>query len=413
MYTNKFNILLLAMATILPGCHTLLDPEESGTAQKERWNYRNAPERFTELPLERNINALPSSGRAERNIWPSTYWPVYKDSINQRWNDSELSPAEKYDMAFNGWEPSAEAMAYKPYTAGGECSDFDREYYSTRGLLATYVSENMGNEDARDSFDNDGDGEVDECGDRDGVETWWGLCHAWVPAAMLEKQPQNSVEANGVTFYPGDIEALIIAAYHRSAADMIGDRCNDKDVERDEQGRVSDLACRDTNPGTLHLIATNYLGLNSRSFAEDRTFNYEVWNQPVVSFEVVSMDEVSVEEALTELEVEPDEAGTFLNGYHFNEGAVSLYSVAMTLTYLTESEASETANDSRDFERNDHYTYILEVDADGEIIGGEWTGDSKEAHPDFLWLPKQREYSAIPYLDIDIVRDLIERSIEE
>ena len=35
------------------------------------------------------------------------------------------------------------------------------------------------------------------------------------------------------------------------------------------------------------------------------------------------------------------------------------------------------------------YRYILEVDADGDVIGGEWLGDSKPKHPDFAWVPYQ------------------------
>ena len=31
--------------------------------------------------------------------------------------------------------------------------------------------------------------------------------------------------------------------------------------------------------------------------------------------------------------------------------------------------------------------YVLELDANGRIVGGEWVGESKQAHPDFLWLP--------------------------
>ena len=118
-----------------------------------------------------------------------------------------------------------------------------------------------------------------------------------VPAAMLEDRPLRSVTVNGVTFHTGDIEALVIAAYNRSGADMIGGRCNDKEVERDEQGRPTDSRCRDSNPGTLHIIMTNYLGLNQIAFAEDRTYNYEVWNQPVVSYDITKMDEVTVQEA--------------------------------------------------------------------------------------------------------------------
>jgi hypothetical protein len=35
------------------------------------------------------------------------------------------------------------------------------------------------------------------------------------------------------------------------------------------------------------------------------------------------------------------------------------------------------------------------VDAAGKIIGGEWIGDSKKAHPDFLWLPISVQGSSV------------------
>jgi hypothetical protein len=37
--------------------------------------------------------------------------------------------------------------------------------------------------------------------------------------------------------------------------------------------------------------------------------------------------------------------------------------------------------------KTDTYTYILELDAAGKIIGGEYTDRSKRFHADFLWVP--------------------------
>ena len=43
--------------------------------------------------------------------WPDTYWPTYEDSVNARWQGSDVpSPLEKYDMAFNNWQPSQTPM---------------------------------------------------------------------------------------------------------------------------------------------------------------------------------------------------------------------------------------------------------------------------------------------------------------
>ena len=395
-------LIALLFVGLLGGCNTL-EVESQDRLEKERWNSANEPTRFRGIELQTKLEALPTTGRAEREIWPSTYWATYEDSINHRWKAEELSPAEKYDKAFNGWVPPEGFMELKPYKGGSSCAEFDKEYYDQLGPLASLISGQMGNGRARDGVDNDGDGETDECDDRDGVETWFGLCHAWVPAAMLEDRPMRTITHNGVTFHTADVEALIIAAYNRAGADMIGGRCNDKEVKRDEQGRPVESDCRDSNPGTMHVIMTNYLGLNKTAFAEDRTYNYEVWNQPVVAFDVAQLDEISLEEAITEVNLTGDE-------YTHNPDARFFYKVAASMTYITESHASAVPADAGRHERTDRYTYVLELDEDKHIIGGEWTGSSRSKHPDFLWNPRRASRSSVPNLDLDDIRMLIEKS---
>ncbi|MEE2786390.1 MAG: hypothetical protein VX589_03560 [Myxococcota bacterium] len=418
---------LVSLASLMGACADLDEPIEGQSMEKERWDARNAPERFTDITLKYDFDSLPTSGRAEADVWPSTYWATYEDSINVQWKAGELSPAQKYDVAFNGWVVPEGFMDLKPYTNGEGCKEYDKAYYEQLGPLASYISTNMGNGDARDGVDSDDDGEIDECDDRDGVEKWFGLCHAWVPAAMREDRPLHSIEYNGVTFHTGDLEALIIAAYNRSGAEMIGGRCNDKEVERDETGRAIATGCRDTNPGTLHVIMTNYLGLNQTSFAEDKTYDYEVWNQPVVAYEVTKQEEISIEEANELLQVGQNEAGEESGAdeadsdtdapasveYTFNPDAKYFYSVAANITYITESKASVEPADSAEFERKSYYTYILELDENRQIIGGEWTNSSRRNHPDFLWNPRRAWRSAVPNLDLDKVRELIQLARKE
>jgi subtilisin-like proprotein convertase family protein len=226
---------------------------------------------------------------------------------------------------------------------------------------------------------------------------------------MLEDAPQRSVTHNGVTFHVGDLEALMIAAYNRAPADMIGGRCNDgtmdEPVMRDEQGRPIDVECRDSNPGAFHVIMTNFLGLQQRPYAEDRTYDYEVWNQPVVAFRVSKLEEITVARANELLGLTGDT-------YSFNADAAKLYEVEATSTYITESHASTTPADPSRYERMDRYTYILEVDSRGKIIGGEWFGASRTNHPDFLWNPRRLTRSSVPSLDINQIRMLIAMSRE-
>ncbi|MFK7990394.1 MAG: proprotein convertase P-domain-containing protein [Sandaracinaceae bacterium] len=380
--------------------------EDGPGGKEDRWNYRNDPERF-DGEFNYHVEDLPTEGTSEQDPWPSSYFPTYEDSINHRWNGTEMSPAEKYDMAFNGWQPSEDFDSLRPFSRRDPVpgDDWDTEYYNSLGPLASHVSGQMGNRRDRDlAVTNSGAPTGDEEWE---VETWWGLCHAWVPAAMLEDRPLRPVEYNGVTFEVGDIEALLIAAYNRAPADMIGGRCNagsgDDEVERDENGRPVDVDCRDTNPGSLHVIATNYLGLQNRMFAMDRTYDYEVWNQPVVGYEITRQEEVTPARAMEILGAEGEE-------YIYNDDAVTLYDVRMSLDWLTESHASTTPNDTARYTRTDRYHYILEVDGDGKVIGGEYASDSSSRFPDFLWNPRRLTRSSVPYLNLDQVRMLLEMS---
>ena len=411
--TRLISLLSLMMALAAPaalGCgSTPADDEDKdeldlGDGKEDRWNRANDPERF-DGEFNYHVEDLPLTGTAAGDFWPSTYWPTYEDSINVRWDGEEFSPAQKYDIAFNGWTPPEGFVELRPFTRTNPVpgDDWDTTYYEQQGPLATHVSNNMGNgRDRRQALDAmgrpEGDWETD---------TWWGLCHAWVPAALLEDRPLRPVEHNGVVFEVADMEALLIAAYNRAGADMIGGRCNvgggDTMVERDENGRAVDVECRDSNPGAMHVIVTNYLGIENRGFAMDRTFDFEVWNQPVKGFEITKQEEITVERANELLGVTGDT-------YEFNPDAATLFEVNLSLDWITESHAAKTPSESARYTRTDRYTYILEVDADGKIIGGEWFGRSRSQHPDFLWNPRARSRSSVPYLDLDDVRMLVERS---
>jgi len=406
--TRKLTPIIVALATACAAAPA--DPGDKGFTddgiggKEDRWDWRGSPERF-DGEFDYYLEDLPLGGTAERESWASTYWPTYEDSINARWSSGELSPAQKYDQAFNGWTPTDEFHALRPFDRSDATpgEDWDTEYYEQQGPLATHISNQMGNgRDRQMAIDAEGAPE----GDWD-VETWWGLCHAWVPAALLEDRPLRSVTYNGVEFHVGDIEALLIAAYNRAPADMIGGRCNvgsgDTEVERDEHGRAVDVSCRDSNPGALHVVVTNYLGMQNRGFAFDRTFDYEVWNQPVTGYEITKQEEITIERANELLGVTGD-------SYTYNEDAAFLYEVGLSVDWVTESHASKTPADTARYTRTDRYSYILEVDADGKIIGGEYTGSSRERHPDFLWNPRRLTRSSVPNLNIDEVRMLVEMS---
>ena len=406
----------------------------------DAWNRTNNPGRF-QMAFEHKYEELKQYNEAvSDNIpWPSDYWAYYKDSINVRFHGPNVpSPAEKYDMAFNGWQPN---MSFAPLDINDDCDggvivDKHDDYYNNLGPAAKWQHENKGIYKARNGNDDDSDGTVDECGgtDYDGIETWWGLCHAWVPASILEPEPNHPVVYNGVEFSVSDLKALIIAMYDDSDALMLGGRCNEKDLERDEFGRLKRTECRDTNAGSFHVVITNLLGKEKRAFAEDRTAGYQVWNQPIYKYKINNQIDLTEKEALAKLSVTAEkiadklgitveEAQTRLdnptglyNQLFDSPDAASFASVSMITYYLSESHSNEDEalipNVDR-YTRSDNYDYILEIDADGKIVGGEWLNYSQETHPDFLWLPTGRGmWGNNPSIDWNNVKMLLDKAID-
>jgi subtilisin-like proprotein convertase family protein len=436
-----------------PISHSDQKPDETGTAAEkiadgkfDAWNYRNNPDGLR-IVMNTTLVDLPMEGETESPAWPDTYWPTYKDSTNSRWQKTgdylmDLSPMEKYDAAFNGWDPNS-VRDLRPFDAT-DCSEntFDKGYYDNLGPAAKLVSTTKGNKQTRDAVINGAlddscnakaDGQcmkdcesVEESSarsrcekrcDRGGVETWWGLCHAWAPAAILEKEPLHAVtiptEHGEIVFTVGDLKALYAVIYDRSDSALIGGRCNDHEVKRDETtGRIISDECRDLNAGSFHVALTNLIGLQKRGFVEDRTFDYEVWNQPVKGYTVHNLDEISVAEAHELMNVDTAMPTDCVSGvdvtagdYCYNKNVDTLYKVSATLDWVTESHASTIAEGAENlarYSRTDRYTYILEV-VDGKVVGGEWYGSAIRNHPDFIWLPF-RPISGNRHVSVEQVR---------
>ncbi|KUF76882.1 Transglutaminase elicitor M81C [Phytophthora nicotianae] len=236
---------------------------------------------------------------------------------------------------------------------------------------------------------NDGSG----CGIRAGqssgycIPTWYGICHAWTPASMLEAEPNCPVTHNGVTFHPMDLKALISDIYDGASISTVftGSRFNGGSDSTDEYGRHSSAAYRDLNPAFFHITAANLLGKLNATFIADVTAGSEVWNQPVRGFKVYEQTEMSLEEA----------AQTFygLEEYPWNAAAKSIVYVKSRLSWIFETYTDGglvSSGQVDQFTTGAYYTYLLEMDDDGTIIGGEWVYKSDDDHPDFIWFPKEK-----------------------
>jgi hypothetical protein len=471
----------------------VLEGEVGQSEDAERWDAKNNPA-SVDGTFVYEVEKLPTTGTMKSAPIPADYWATHQDSINVRWDGAEsLSPAEKWEKAFN--KPGlakrvSELYGIRKQTTRKEC---------------TQTSECA---DLKDGS---------ECaiprGETKGrcIPTWWGICHGWAPYAFSEPAARKAVEKNGVTFYPGDLEGLMSLAYgERLPTKFLSTRCNTKDSATDASGRVIAGECRDMNPGSFHVVASNMLGLRQQGFVYDRTWDAEVWNQPVRGFAITNLQngklkEVTKAEAIklagidmawsellakaelakdaTKLveytatadgEVQIATAGTGdadlyvkVNGepsktafdcksdsgssnelckvtvksgdtvkalvlgyadksesnvrvgvakanpeYTFNTTAARFFHVKMDFRYIVEARTSRDSRvDGADrFTQTDKLEYVLEADANGAIVGGEWIGASLTSHPDFVWWPSGKPTSAvaegaIAYADLKALND--------
>ncbi|DAZ98163.1 TPA: hypothetical protein N0F65_005629 [Lagenidium giganteum] len=316
--------------------------------------------------METNVNTLKQQyGSATFNPapWPSSYWPTFRDGINFRWSDDK-SAAEKYALAY-----------------GKDVKQFMDDVSRKSGVLSQ--------SDAKACTSNDQCTDS-SCAIREGetsgfcIPGWFGICHAWAPASILEPEPRCPVKKGDVTFQPLDIKALMTQVYDGVDLETVftGARFNgpDEPKNKDKYGRFEDAARRDLGPGYFHIAISNILGKFKQSFVVDTSSGAEVWNQPVRSYEVVSLQVVDA------AELSQAEFGT--NKYPFNRDMVKLAKVSTKLSWVFETgdDGEFVANGKVDgFTHTATYDYVLELDANDNIIGGEWLGGSQEQHPDFLW----------------------------
>jgi len=335
-------------------------------------------------PKDMEDAALREAALAE-SPWSDDYWALYTGALGKRYADPRFPHADDWAKNYKYIQdhPAQAAVAsgnQKKIDLLSPAEKYDLLIGDKAGALTRAMWE-----EGRSYYERDGK-----------VETWMGLCHGWAPAAYMLACPRDIITvkaADGRTdlrFFPADIKALatLLWASGESDARFIGSRSNDKDPKEDEVGRVISPAVFDTNPGTWHMSVVNQIGVAKRSFIIDATFDYEVWNQPMLGYEYSywnpqTMRVVgSFEEALVpRAQFTADKFKKYRSPNY-----ASILGVAMRARYVVETRPSHDipTGESADPVNTADYIYDLELDAEGSILGGEWYHNT---HPDFLWTP--------------------------
>lgn len=165
---------------------------------------------------------------------------------------------------------------------------------------------------------------------------WHGHCNGWTSAAIRHAEPKTAVRRNGVVFTPADIKALLAEIYMYNDVEMLA-------------GIDSKI-----DAGLFHAIIANWLGRGGHPLGLEADPGEEKWNYPTYAFSSSSA-------MRSERRVE----------------------VKLNLAYIKDSNGEY--HESPRIRRVKSFHYDLQLNSEGEIVGGNFYGDS--ALIDMLWLP--------------------------
>lgn len=248
---------------------------------------------------------------------------------------------------------------------------------------------------------------------------WEGICHGWAVAAGHTERPEKTVTVtlpNGkkMPFYPNDIKALISLMWANSTVQsnviFEGNRCNKKNPDKDKNGRYIDVEkdrddtqllprCADVHPGIFHVSMVNILGIEGRSFVVDKTAEAAIANQPVSGYELYYFNPRTGKEGTLAESVLSRSAYGDKDPFRVsrNPESTHIVGVEVKLKYIdwVFPKKKETDGPADDKISDFSFTYDLELDASGKVVGGQWRVKRKGGQglfggktnqPDFFWV---------------------------
>jgi hypothetical protein len=386
--------------------HSVGDEEE--VRNLRMWRVMDNPERFLNKTFTRNIRYLPLRANSTITPWSGHYWPLRYGLISVRYSGNSKDTQYNYGSRSGG--------RYVPtYTFLQSINKYhqpaEHNFYSKLPDYEKYVNDNYSPSEKYDLLVGDYNftltNEMKTHGyewqwtDGD-ISGWLGICHGWAVAAFMEKRPLHPVylrAADGVTvikFLPDDMKALASVFWAMAPFDnhMVGYRCQKgwmlNQLERDTRtGLMLDYQCFGINPGSFHLLFTNQIGIRGRNLVFEPKISSQIWNQPVIGYSSFyyhpitnrtgTLDESQITTGQAKLYNIP-----FINFVLRNETEPTRYIVGVNTTvyYKFEINPNHEKFDTPDAEKKVSYTYILQLDENHNIIGGEWTTN---AHPHYAY----------------------------
>jgi len=348
------------------------------------WDVLNDPDLMIQN-YERNFTKLPLEGNLDEKPWNGNYWPTHLGGIAYRWNSTSLNLSER------NFYPLLNSEALETVTIG-TLSPAEK-YDLLRGDLNFSLTKYEKNRTKIDLTNPDGPDYDEEFE----IPSWEGLCHAWAPATMIFDEPYP-IEIEGplghkIAFGASDIKALLTYFMHinngaqSARTKFLGSRCNldfntykeqlmkGEITEEQYKEIISTASCNDANAGAFHMVLSNQLGIMKEGFVADITRDQEVWNYPIFAYKSYVMGEND--------KVSPDAAPGTVKELRVSTTIFHSISIMQTWFLAPKRPKAEVPFDSA--YKSEKYEYTLELDNEGNIVGGEWISESR---PDFIWKQK-------------------------
>lgn len=261
----------------------------------------------------------------------------------------------------------------------------------------------------------------------DFMATWEGICHGWSTAAGNMPRPRKAVsfrlkDGRDLKFYPEDIKGLVSLLWANSTIQdgkflnddgvnvgggiiMQGMRCNDTDPAKDQWGRLYDHRpdffskkleprCVGVHPAIWHLGLVNVIGHQGRSFIVERKIEAAVDNHPMWKYDMDFFNPYtgSYSNNIGDVKVRYEKSKDQFSEFR-NPETKFIVGVKTAMTYLDWERPKRKNTDSEEDDKEATKTmlYDLELDANGNIIGGQWRTKevgkgSNHNQPDFFWV---------------------------
>ena len=338
----------------------------SAQAAHHAWSEDNDP-RNLDKAYKMNLDQLPPSGGTDitHRGWSGSYWPETRGYIADRWQDP--SAAFKFKEYKLPTASQIQTMSAAQINLLSPAEKID----IIRGRFALPLMKELQKDKPTD-------------------DDWWkGLCNGWTMASLNIDEPHPIVYSVPgsqikVPLGTGDIKGLLAFYYANRAngdAAYVGSTCQPKKIGFVTVGGTDGCADNDVNAGAFHVVIANELGIKHQGIAMDRDPTFQVWNQPFLKY-------TSTYKNLT----------THITGKSA-PGTKSQVTVTTDMLYANEMYKDiEDETDENDVHTYDTYQpvlgtsqqnfktvtyqYVLDLDARGNIIGGDWIS---ETHPDLIW----------------------------